>query len=101
MGLTVNKVIITCFFITITLVLGIYSSKLQYHINNFEGEISKLEKQIKDIDVELRVLETDISHLTSIPRIKVLSNRYLKNYHNINTNDFIRIVDIPINPVFE
>ena len=95
-----NKVIII-FTSIIILVLGIYSSKLQYHINTFQNEIANLEKQIKDIDVEIRVLETEISHLSSIPRIKILSNRYLKNYHNIKTNDFIRIVDIPINPVFE
>ena len=95
-----NKAIII-FTGIIILSLGIYSSKLQYRINDLQNEISKLEEMIKNSDVEIRVLETEISHLTSISKIKPLSNKYLKNYHNINKNDFIRIVDIPINPLFE
>ncbi|MBD5405577.1 hypothetical protein HDR59_03450 [bacterium] len=95
-----NKAIII-FTGIIILSLGIYSSRLQYRINDLQNEISKLEEMIKNSDVEIRVLETEISHLTSISKIKPLSNKYLKNYHNINKNDFIRIVDIPINPLFE
>ena len=95
-----NKAIII-FTGIIILSLGIYSSRLQYRINVLQNEISKLEEMIKNSDVEIRVLETEISHLTSISKIKPLSNKYLKNYHNINKNDFIRIVDIPINPLFE
>ncbi|MGN0929075.1 MAG: hypothetical protein ACI4N3_00340 [Alphaproteobacteria bacterium] len=95
-----NKVIIIFTGIVI-LSLGIYSSRLQYRINDFQNEINVLETQIKDSDVEIKVLETEISHLTSISKVKTLSNKFLKNYHNINTNDFIKIVDIPINPLFE
>lgn len=95
-----NKAIII-FTGIIILSLGIYSSKLQYRINDLQNEISDLEHKIKNADVEIRVLETEISHLTSISKIKTLSNKYLKNYHNINKDDFIKIVDIPINPLFE
>ena len=95
-----NKAIII-FTGIIILSLGIYSSRLQYRINDLQNEISKLEEMIKNSDVEIRVLETEISHLTSISKIKPLSNKYLKNYHNINKNDFIKIVDIPINSLFE
>lgn len=95
-----NKAIII-FTGIIILFLGIYSSRLQYRINDLQNEISKLEEMIKNSDIEIKVLETEISHLTSISKIKPLSNKYLKNYHNINKNDFIKIVDIPINPLFE
>ncbi|MBD5397919.1 hypothetical protein HDR60_00215 [bacterium] len=95
-----NKVIII-FTGIIILSLGIYSSRLQYRINDLQNKIDILEAQIKNTDIEIRVLETEISHLTSISKVKTLSNKFLTNYHNINKNDFIKIVDIPINPLFE
>jgi cell division protein FtsL len=97
----VKKVIIVFVSIVIILSLGIYSARLQYNINTLQGEIVNLEHEIQETEVEIKVLQTELSNLTLISRIKPLSNKYLINYHQINKKDFIKIFDIPINPLFE
>ena len=94
LGFKVKKAVIVFLSIIIILSLGIYSSRLQYNINSLQDKIKTLEREIQD-------LQTEISHLTSISRIKPISNKYLTNYHQFDKKDFIRIVDIPINPLFE
>ena len=96
-----KKVIIVFVSIVIILSLGIYSARLQYNINTLQGEIVNLEHEIQETEVEIKVLQTELSNLTLISRIKPLSNKYLINYHQINKKDFIKIFDIPINPLFE
>ena len=101
LGFKVKKAVIVFLSIIIILSLGIYSSRLQYNINSLQDKINTLEREIQETDIEIKVLQTEISHLTSISRIKPISNKYLTNYHQFDKKDFIRIVDIPINPLFE
>ncbi len=81
--------------------LGFLSFTIQYKFNDLEKNVLNIEREIKNIDVEIKVLQTELSHLTSISKIKSLSNKYIKNFHQISKYDFIDIFDIPINPLFE
>lgn len=74
---------------------------LQFKINKFDREIANLQSEIKKTDVEIKVLKTEISHLTSIQRVREIANRYLPQYKNITQKDFINLMDIPVNPDFE
>ncbi len=80
---------------------AILSFRLQWKINQFNKNINMFNNEIAQTDVEIKILKTEISHLTSIARIKEISNIYLPNYKNINNRDFIKIIDIPVNPQFE
>jgi cell division protein FtsL len=74
---------------------------VQYKINRFDREIRRLEKEIHDADVETKVLKTELSHLATVARIKILSGRFLPKFRNISQGDVRKIVDIPIDPAFE
>ena len=87
--------------IFIVIFLAIISSVLQLKTSEFEKNIRIFNDEISMVDVEIKILKTEVSHLTSITRIKDISNKYLTNYKNISPNDFINIIDIPVNPQFE
>ncbi len=87
--------------ICIVIFLAIVSSVLQLKTSEFEKNIRIFNDEISRVDVEIKILKTEVSHLTSITRIKDISNKYLTNYKNISPNDFINIIDIPVNPQFE
>ena len=87
--------------IFIVIFLAIISSVLQLKTSEFEKNIRIFNDEISRVDVEIKILKTEVSHLTSITRIKDISNKYLTNYKNISPNDFINIIDIPVNPQFE
>lgn len=92
-------------FFPILVVVAVLSSGLgfffQFKINKFDREIANLQSEIKKTDVEIKVLKTEISHLTSIQRVREIANRYLPQYKNITQKDFINLMDIPVNPDFE
>lgn len=92
-------------FFSILVVVAVLSSGLgfflQFKINKFDREIANLQSEIKKTDVEIKVLKTEISHLTSIQRVREIANRYLPQYKNITQKDFINLMDIPVNPDFE
>lgn len=83
------------------LILGIASFSIQYKIEDLQNNIIETQDNINKVDIEIRVLQTELSHLSSISNIKSLSSKYLKNFHIISNYDFINIFDIPINPLFE
>lgn len=87
--------------IILSFFIAIFSYTLQFKINKFDKDIKNLNKEISDIDEEIKVLKTELSHLTSITRIKKISNRYLSDYKLITFDDFIKVMDIPINPKLE
>lgn len=92
-----SKVFLFLSVICITEVfLAIFSFVLQWNINQFEKSINANKEELARTDVEIKILKTQISHLTSIPRIKEVSNKYLPNYKNITSDDFIRSIDIPV-----
>ena len=80
---------------------AILSFVLQWRINQFDKSISFNKAEIAKTDVEIKVLKTEISHLTSIIRVKDMAGKYLPNFKNITSDDFVKIIDIPINPQFE
>ena len=92
-------------FFPILVVVAVLASGLgfflQININKFDREIANLQSEIKKTDVEIKVLKTEISHLTSIQRVREIANRYLPQYKNITQKDFINLMDIPVNPDFE
>lgn len=92
-------------FFPILVLVAVLSSGLgfflQFKINKFDREIANLQSEIKKTDVEIKVLKTEISHLTSIQRVREIANRYLPQYKNITQKDFINLMDIPVNPDFE
>ena len=92
-------------FFPILVVVAVLASGLgfflQFKINKFDREIANLQSEIKKTDVEIKVLKTEISHLTSIQRVREIANRYLPQYKNITQKDFINLMDIPVNPDFE
>ncbi len=87
--------------ILITFFLGVLSYILQFKINKFDKEVKSIENEISQIEMEIKILKSEFSHLTSITRIREISNQYFPNYKDISQKDFIRIIDIPINPKFE
>ena len=92
-----SKVFLFLSIICITEVfLAIFSFVLQWNINQFEKSINANKEELARTDVEIKILKTQISHLTSIPRIKEVSNKYLPNYKNITSDDFIRSIGIPV-----
>ena len=70
-----KKVIIGFISIVIILSLGIYSARLQYNINKLQGTIANIEDKIQETEVEIKVLQTELSNLTLISRIKPISNK--------------------------
>ncbi len=87
--------------VCVVIFLAILSFVLQLKISEFEKNIRIFNDEIARTDIEIKILKTEISHLTSITRVKEISNKYLKNYKNISPNDFINVIDIPVNPQFE
>ena len=64
-------------------------------------KVNNIEKELRDTDTEIKVLRTEISHLTSVSRIREIADKYLKNYQHIKNNDFISGIDLPLNPNLE
>ena len=85
----------------IEICFAILSFTLQWKTNQFNKNITMYNDEISQTDIEIKILKTEISHLTSIARIKEISNKFLPNYKNITNNDFIRVIDIPVNQHFE
>ena len=91
-----SKVLFLSIICIVEVFLAILSFVLQLKINQFEKSINSSKEGIARTDVEIKILKTQISHLTSISRIKEVSNKYLPNYKNITSDDFIRSIDIPV-----
>ena len=96
-----SKLLFFSFLGILEIGLAILSFVLQLKINQFDKNISINKDEIARTDIEIKILKTEISHLTSITKIKDISNTYLPNYKNITPNDFVRVIDIPVNPQFE
>lgn len=91
------------FPILIVMVIGmlfVYIA-VQFEVDKFGEQIRSLEKEISDTDVEIKILKTEISHLTSVSRVREVADNYLKNFRNIKNNDFINGMNIPLNPNLE
>ena len=96
-----SKVLVLSSLCLIEIFFAILSFILQWKISEFDKNIALYGEEISKTDIEIKILKTEISHLTSISRIKELSNKYLQNYKNITPNDFVRVIDIPVNQQFE
>ncbi len=96
-----SKALVLSILCLVEIFSAIISFTLQWKISQFDKNINMFNEEISKTDVEIKILKTEISHLTSISKVKELSNNYLKNYKNITPNDFIRVIDIPVNPQFE
>ena len=96
-----SKVLVLSSLCLIEIFFAILSFILQWKISEFDKNIGLYGEEISKTDVEIKILKTEISHLTSISRVKELSNKYLQNYKNITPNDFVRVIDIPVNQQFE
>ena len=96
-----SKLLFFSFLGILEIGLAILSFVLQLKINQFDKNISINKDEIARTDIEIKILKTEISHLTSITKIKDISNKDLPNYKNITPNDFVRVIDIPVNPQFE
>ncbi len=84
-----------------TIFLLVASWLLQYRINYFLTTSQNIKNNIKNLDTEINILDTEVSYLTSVERIKDIAKKHLKNFKKIEENDFIKIIDLPINPKFE
>lgn len=82
-------------------IVCISSFTVQYKINRFDREIRGLEKEIREAEVETKVLKTELSHLATVARIKLLSAKFLPGFKSISQGDIGKIVDIPIEAAFE
>lgn len=91
------------FPVVIIVVIGLLSLSiiLQFDMSNFDRDIANLEQEISETDVEIKVLRTEISHLTSVSRVREFADKYLKNFRNIKNTDFVNGMDIPLNPNLE
>lgn len=87
--------------VVITFCLGIFSHILQLKINEFDKEIKAVESEILQTEMEIKILKSEFSRLTSITRIREISAPYFSNYKDISQENFVKIIDIPINPRFE
>ena len=96
-----SKTLFLSFLFVLDICFAILSFVLQWKINQFDKSIISSKAEIEKTDVEIKILKTEISHLTSIMRVKEISNKYLPNYKNITSDDFIKVIDVPVNPRFE
>ena len=74
---------------------------VQFEVDKFNEQIRQLDKEIDKTDVEIKILKTEISHLTSVSRVREVADTYLKNFRHIKNADFISGMDIPLNPNLE
>ena len=56
--------------VVITFCLGIFSHILQLKINEFDKEIKAVESEILQTEMEIKILKSEFSRLTSITRIR-------------------------------
>lgn len=96
-----SKTFVLSTIIIVEICFAILSFVLQWKVSQFDKSIKMYNEEISKTDIEIKILKTEISHLTSIARIKEISNKFLTNYKTITSNDFIKIIDIPVNPQFE
>ncbi|MDR1477211.1 MAG: hypothetical protein LBI17_03745 [Rickettsiales bacterium] len=74
---------------------------VQYKASRTEREIKRVESEIREAEIETKVLRTELSHLTTVARVKLLSGKFLPRFRNMSQGDARKIVDIPIDPAFE
>ena len=96
-----SKTLVLSIIVFVEICLAILSFILQWKVSQFDKNIKAFNEEIYKTDVEIKILKTEISHLTSIARIKEISNKFLPNYKNITPDDFVKVIDIPVNPQFE
>lgn len=68
---------LTLLFLLVTVIIAMVTMGLSWRADNASSELNKLEKQIEEVKVLIRVLEGEWSQLNRPERLKELAEQYL------------------------
>jgi len=66
------------------------AAMLEYGINSSSRRIRALEQQAFSLDAETRTLETELSSLTTVERVRSRADRYLPHYKTMTKDDVLK-----------
>lgn len=92
---------LTLLFLLITVIIAMVTMGLSWRADNASSELKRLEKQIEEVKILIRVLEGEWSQLNRPERLKALADQYLDIQKLPAYNQIEDIRQLPTHEEFE